>query len=142
MLAPEGARLCALALDAALRSRQRNGRPPGDPLRYLASVLALAAPQTAVHLRAVLITAGPDVTAAVEHMAEAQAGEGVAAPAPKGSQAASSVLSASQVAAMTGYTVHGVRTACRRGRLTAVRTDEGWAITRQAVEEWRARSAA
>ncbi len=142
LLEPEGAALCAAALEATLRSRQRNGRAPDDPLRLVASVLALAAPTTAVNLPAVLATAGPDVTAAVRRMAQGQAAEGVAALPPGGSQDASSVMSARQVADEFGYTLHGVRTACRRGRLRSAKSETGdWQITRQAAEEWGNRAA-
>jgi hypothetical protein len=148
VLEAEGAAMCAAALEAALRSRQRNGRAPDDPLRLVASVLALAAPETAAHLPYLLATSGPDVAKAVARMAKAHAAEGVAAPAPGGSQGAPSEqsavsgLSAREVARMLGYTVHGVRTACRRGRLAAGKDEDGaWLITRQAVEEWSNRAA-
>jgi hypothetical protein len=68
VLEPEGSAPVACALKAALRSAQRNGRAPDDPLRWLASMLALAAPSTAAHLPPLLATAGPEVTTAVRLM--------------------------------------------------------------------------
>lgn len=152
LLEPVGAALCAMALDAALRSRQRNGRGPDDRLRWVASVLALAAPDTAVHLPALLATAGPDVVAVVREQAVVLA---VTVAAPGASQPAvtvaaqasqapcsetGSTLTTTEVARLSGRTTHGVRAACRCGRVAAVKDEDGeWRIDRQAAAEWSAK---
>lgn len=139
LLEPSGAALCAMALDAALRSRQRNGRAPDDRLRWVASVLGLAAPDTAVHLPALLATAGPEVAATVRERAVVVA---VTVATGEASQASCSEtedwLTTAQVARLSGRTTHGVRAACRRGRLAAGKDETGeWRISRQAAAEWR-----
>lgn len=146
-LTDEEVRWAAFAFEVQLQQHARNGRglAADDPRRLFAAKLARAAPVAAVtYCLALLRTAGPEVTAEVRLLASILdiAGQGVAEVAQRGSQPAPLELTARQVAELTGYTIHGVRTACRRGRLEATKTEDGWVITRRAVDEWRARSAA
>ena len=122
-----GAGQAALAVEAALRSDRRNGRPPGRDLAILAAVLAAAVPQVAAVL--------PEVRGC---WSAARAEAGLARRAPGGRF----WLSSREVAALTGTTDRGVRWACTTGRLRATRTPAGtWAIPPGAADDWRARRA-
>jgi excisionase family DNA binding protein len=151
------ARTCALALESFLQLHALNGRglTADDPRRVLAAKLALAAPIAALSFcPALLRSAGPDVTAQVRELAvtevarqasQAAALRETAAPllVTAASGSVTGPLSTPEVARLVGLNSHAVRAAIRRGRLAADKDESGeWRITRQAVDEWRARRAA
>lgn len=127
VLERHGVARAALAVEAALRSDRRNGRPPVRDVAIMAAVLAAAVPQLAAVL--------PEVQ---ECWSAARAEGGLAGWAPAGRF----WLSSREVASLTGATDRGVRWACTTGRLRATRTPAGtWAIPPGAVDDWRARRA-
>lgn len=153
-LDPAETRLFAFTLEGFLRRRARNGDDlrVDDPCRDTTVKLALAAPIFAVdQCPELLRAAGPNVTAQVRELAATitarlarqVAALDSAATVPDAASALGS-LTAPEVGRLTGLTADAVRAAIRRGRLEATRdrvTGE-WRISRQAVDEWRARRAA
>jgi hypothetical protein len=147
------------AVEMALRSYRKNGKPVNRAMRDAAAALAFSAPWLAVQLPAVLAALGPDAAAGIHCQAAKRQVRrlGVAAfdaggsqppesgPAVPLSNAASALLvtgplTAGQAARMTGLTTHGVRTACRRGTLDARknRVTGEWLIEPDALRHWEA----
>jgi hypothetical protein len=125
VLEPHGAAQAVLAVEAALRSDRRNGRPPGPDLAGLAAVLAEALPPLAAVL--------PEVRWC---WSAKRAEAGLAPVAGPGRF----WLPVREVAARTGATERGVRSACAAGRVRACQTPAGrWLVDPASAEEWRAR---
>lgn len=135
----------ACALDASLCASQRNGGTPGEELRQLAALIALAVPCAVVNppgvvkLPSLLDTAGPQVTAAVKAKARRMLASRFD---PEGAGSASSItatLSASEAARLAGVSPQAIRAAAARGgSLVASKskvTGE-WRIAPEALEEW------
>jgi hypothetical protein len=139
--------LAALVLlaESGLRRYRRDGGAPGRDTRAACVWLALSAPELAARCPWLLDAAGPEVAAAVR--AAAATAAGVTAEAPGASQPpawdADSIWTTGEVANMTGLSSHGVRAACRRGRLAAGKDAAGeWQVTLAAVQQWRGTRAA
>ncbi len=128
----------ACALDAPLLVGQRNGRAPGEELRQLAALIALAVPSAAVKLPSLLDAAGPQAAAAVKAQARRTAASRLD---PDGVGPASSVtatLSASEAARLAGVSSQAIRAACANDKLAACKSAVSgeWQIAPAALEEW------
>jgi excisionase family DNA binding protein len=137
------AHLTLLAWELALASEARNGHPLPADVRWCVQRLALADPLTAARCPQVRRALPPDVRAAVLALAAAP----VTAPAgqasqPSGSEAGPEWLTVQEAAQALGVSAHGVRAACRRGRLDATRGPAGWRIRAASVQEYRRRQCA
>jgi hypothetical protein len=125
VLEPHGAVQAVLAVEAALRSAYRNGRPPGQDLAGLAAVLAEALPPLA------------EVLPEVRRCWSAKYAEAGLVPVADPGRF---WLPVREVAAMTGATARGVRWACTAGHVRARQTPAGrWLVDPASAEEWRTR---
>jgi hypothetical protein len=138
VLEPEGAALCALALEAVLRSSRPNGMTPGGQLLRLAEVLALASPDIAARLTCLRrIALGETLPPQVSALGETPSPR--PSPRPASSVVTDGLMSAREAAQQSGYTIQGVRQAIYRGSLDATwdRAAHRWWIGRHAFGEWR-----
>jgi hypothetical protein len=162
---PGATALSLVLAEAALRLHRRNGTALSPELRSVVGAWAFAVPQVALRCPMVMAALSREQAAGIRHQAakrqvttSAQVRRsGVAAfdaggsqlpesgPAVPLSDAASALLvtgplTAGQAARMTGLTTHGVRTACRRGKLDARknRVTGEWLIEPDTLRRWEA----
>jgi hypothetical protein len=129
----------ACALDAPLLVGQRNGRAPGEELRQLAALIALAVPSAAVKLPSLLDAAGPQAAAAVKSEARRMATSRLDPGAGEPASSITATLSAGEAARLVGVSSQAIRAAAAVGRLAASkdRITGAWAITASALDDWR-----
>lgn len=137
LLSDQAVEEVAKALNAQLRTYERNGKwPPDKVLRQAAAEIAAAVPLTAADLDWLLTAAGPEVAAAVRAQARATAGS--TACAGTAVRAPSVMLSATQAAAKAGVSDRAIRAACANDKLAASksRVSGEWQIRAEALDHW------
>jgi hypothetical protein len=113
LLSDQAVEEAAKALNAQLRTYERNGKwPPDKVLRQAAAEYATAVPLAAADLDWLLTAAGPEVAAAVRAQAGATAGNTACADAAP--RAPSVMLSATEATAKAGVSDRAIRAACAR----------------------------
>jgi hypothetical protein len=129
----------ARALNAQLRTYDRNGKPPGKVLRQAAAEIATAVPFAAENLPWLLEVAGPEVAAVVRAQARATTGSAVCAGVEY--PASSVMLSATEAAGKAGVSDRAIRAACTRELLAASKSKVSgeWRIAPEALDHWMRR---
>lgn len=128
--AERAADMLPLVVEDWLRLRSIDGcPPPGEAVRSVAVLAALAAPVTASRCPRLLHLAGPSVAARVSAQAAVSAVSGLAAAAaPDDADDRPLWVSTAEAARALGLTAGGVRDRLRRGTLRGQRHETGWRV--------------